>query len=218
MQFEAGATYSVSYDVMAGRIVDDTETVKSVTIHSDPRYDDPAQYGKKNPDDHINVGKVTVNTNTAKWTNVSYEFTVNPDSFLKTNVKGTYTLEQETFRIYSNPVNSKSVQFYIDNLIITKKTPAKLSVSGAVMSDGVLTVSGDTGRILQADENILLGLYDKDGRMLDMRMINCRESKDFSEVFENASAAVTVKVKGFFWTGLRRFIPVSECVTAGVTK
>lgn len=75
MNFEAGATYTVSYDVMAGAFEGDTKTQIKTTIHTDPRFDNPSQYGKKNPDDYIlSAADPASYSNSNQWRHVEHTF------------------------------------------------------------------------------------------------------------------------------------------------
>lgn len=207
MNFEAGATYTVSYDVMAGAFEGDTKTQIKTTIHTDPRFDDPSQYGKKNPDDHIlSAADPASYSNSNQWRHVERTFTVPEYAFIRST---------DSFRIYANPENGKALEFYVDNLVITKTTNAELSVSYAGMdSTGKVTVTGSAGQALPSGMTLIVALYDKDGRFMTLQMPTVATDGSFSTVFFGVPETKTVKA--YLWSGLRTLRPGGVSVTAEV--
>lgn len=214
MCFEAGATYKVSYNVMAGAIGSDTSTKVSCAIYPDAQYDDYRQYGIANSNDHLpspdgdvyDIATPTTNT-TDTWTYYDWEFTVDKDSFIRSS---------DAFRIYANPVNNSGITFYIDDLVIEKvDTDAKI-VSATINTSGMVTVTGTTGAPRPANKNIYVAIYDKNGKFLGMKFADCTESADFLVTFSNASTATQVRV--FTWSGLSMFRPMTNYDTARITR
>ena len=211
MHFEPGATYTVSFDVMAGKLFGDTATQTKVTIHADPRYDDPAQYGQQNPDDHV-LAAVTPApmSNSGEWCHAERTFTVNSAGFIRS---------ADEFRIYSNPSSGKSAEFYIDNLVIEKTSGGSPSLTSARLNaNGALTVSGSAGKTLapSSGTTAILAVYDRDGRLLGVQVPDLATSASFTAVFNSVPNAATVRL--FLWSGVRTLIPRGESVSLAVTR
>ena len=209
MYFEPGAEYQISFDVMAGGLYNDTETQVSTVIHADPRYDDPRQYGQKNPDDHIlNAVSPGSPSNSNTWRYVERDFTVDPSGFIRST---------DEFRIYANPAGGKSVEFYIDNLVISKVSKTAVTIDTAMLdSNGTLTVSGNTGAVLTSAMTAILAVYDQEGRLCKVQALEYSDNADFTVVFDDVSEASYVKF--FLWSGLRTLKPYMDCVEKTVSR
>lgn len=208
MYFEPGATYTVSFDVMAGSIYGDSWTQTSTTIHPDARYDDPSQYNAQNPDDHIlKAVSPSSYSNSGQWRHCEDSFTVSTQSFIRST---------DTFRIYANPVNGKSLEFYVDNLVITKVSVHSITITGASMTgSGDLTVSGSVGSPLTPEMTAFVCTYDNSGKMTGVHMLDCTETPDFSLTVAGASEVKSVKA--FIWSGFRTMKPLAQSNFAAVS-
>ncbi len=119
LKWEPGATYEISFRVLADSVEGDSKLSTHATIHPDLRFDDPkAQYEKRiNPDDHLPLSVADVKTNDTKWRKATFTYTI---------PKYTYLRSTDTFRIFANPVNGKSLLYYIDDIVIKRKATASL--------------------------------------------------------------------------------------------
>ena len=114
--------------------------------------------------------------------------------------------------IYANPVDGKAVEFYVDNVVITKNTQQSLSVDYASTdASGQVTVTGSTGQALPTGTTLIAALYDADGRFLTLGMPEVTSTGSYSLRFDNMASAKTVKV--YLWSGFRTLRPRSAEVT-----
>lgn len=203
MYFEPGATYSVEYDLLGGKAGADNYELKANTaMYVDARYVDPAQEGKNNPHDHFNGHDITIQSNADAWKHHSVKFTVNSDSFDRT---------QDEFRIYANPVEGKSLTYYIDNLKITKISTSGIKDVSVKRSLFIgFTVKGSADVLLESDKCVFVAMYDKNGRLYDMEQLPLNENKEFSLSYTDWGKVKTVKI--FTWKGLRTFEPYDEAL------
>lgn len=210
MYFEPGATYTVSYDVMAGSLYGgDTKTKVSTVIHADPRYDDPKRYKEQNPDDHVQSPTSPASvSNSGQWRHTERTFTVPAYAFIRST---------DAFRIYANPDSAKdrptrALEFYVDNLVITKTTSISLSVDyAAADKNGNVTVTGSTAQALPTGQTLIVALYDAHGRFMTLQMPKVGDGGAFSVTFAGLSDAETVKV--YLWSGMRTLRPTAAAIT-----
>lgn len=207
--YEPGVTYKLSYDILAGDIYGGNGTTSiSTTLHADPRYDDPGQYGKQNEFDHVlNASRPT--TNKTEWVHVDHTFTVPEYAFIRST---------DSLRIYSNPetVNkvSTAVGFYIDNLVLEKTTTTDYTatIQTATRSGNTVKVTGSTGRSLRDGAIVLAALYDTEGRLCGLQFPEVGANGAFTASFSGVSNAKAVKIS--VWSGLRSLRPLAEAAVS----
>lgn len=207
--YEPGASYTVSFDVMAGSLAGgDTETQQKTYIHVDPRYDDPKQYpNERNNYDHVlNATSPASYSNSGQWRHTERTFTVPQYSFIR---------NMDLLWIYANPVDGRALEFYVDNVVITKNTQKSLSVDYASAdTSGTVAVTGSTGQALPAGTTLITALYDTAGRFLTLGMPEVSSTGSYSIRFDNMTSAKTVKV--YLWSGFRTLRPRSAEVTKNI--
>ncbi len=213
IQYEPGATYTATFKAMLGKVDGlEVQPAGSVQVHGDIKYDDPAQYDKtSNKDDHLPSGSKALAINGTKWSEFSFTFTVNEQSFIRS---------VDAFRIYVNPYERGGVKYsvtlYIDDVTITKDTNTEPKITSTKMSGTTVTVSGTTGVKYPYAKNVFVAIYDADGRFIAYKIADVSGKPEFAVEFENAGNAATAKL--FTWSGLRTFRPILNEISTEIIK
>ena len=126
-------------------------------------------------------------------------------------IADSFDRSQDSFRIYANPIDGKSLTYYIDNLKITKVTSSGIAnVKVSRSSFTGFTVKGNTDVFLESDKSVIVAMYDKNGRLYDMKYLTLNDNKEFELNYTDWGKVKTVKI--FTWKGLRTFGPYNEAL------
>ena len=196
MFFVPGVKYRVSYRVRAGDVYGgDGTATGGMSMHTDPRYDDPSQYIKSDGNyyDHILTAN-GLRLNEDGWKEVVNEFTVHESSFIRS---------YDCLHLYSNPAQSLGTQFYVDDLTILKVEDDRLRLLEAVADDGGVTVTGTAGKA--GAGAVVVAAYDVNGRLLAAAVT---DKKDFTVTLSGVENATVIRAYAFL--SAETLIPLQE--------